>query len=51
MWRRLFDDCKNKQGEEVEQSKKEYTKRLERLGVAKMERSLPVENIPIGNRQ
>ena len=45
MRRRLFEDYNKKQGEEIERFEKEYEEQAERLGVAKAERSLPVENV------
>ena len=39
MWRRLFEDCNKKQGEEIERLRQEYKEQSERLGLATMERS------------
>ena len=45
MWRRLFEDCNKKQGEEIEPLRHKYTERPEQLGLATaIERSLPEGN-------
>ena len=31
IWKRLFEDCNKKQGEEIERLRREYKERLERL--------------------
>ena len=42
MWRRLFEDCNKKHGEEIERLRQENKERSERLGLATaVERSLP----------
>ena len=48
MWSRLFEHCKNKQGE-MEGLRQKHKERSERLGLAiAMERSLPVGMVPRG---
>ena len=47
MWR-LFEDCNEKQGDEVERMRHEYKERSKRLGKAKTELPLPAGNIPRG---
>ena len=34
MWRRVFEDCKKKHGEELERMRQEYNEQSERLGQA-----------------
>ena len=46
MWRRLFEDCNKKQGEELERLRQEYDERSKRLGLTTRERSLPAGSVP-----
>ena len=49
MWRRLVEDCNNKQGEEIERLRQENKERSERLGLATaLERSKPAGNVHRG---
>ena len=45
MWKKLFEDCITKQGEEIERLRREYKERSERLVLEKM---IPARNIPRG---
>ena len=47
MWRKLFDDCNKKQGEEIERLRREYKQRSERLSLtAAVENVKPTRDIP-----
>ena len=47
MWRRLFEDCNKKQGEEIECLRQEYKKRSERLAsTTAVGRTKPARNAP-----
>ena len=47
MWKRLFEDCKKKQGEEIERLRREYKERSERLALTTaVEKVIPTRNIP-----
>ena len=47
MWRRLFEDCKKKQGEEIERLKQDYREQSERLALTTaVERTIPARTIP-----
>ena len=49
MWKKLFEDCNKKQGEEIEHLRREYKERSERLELTKaVERVIPTRNIPRG---
>ena len=49
MWKRLFEDCNKKQGEEIERLRREYKERLERLALTTaVERAIPARNTPRG---
>ena len=49
MWMRLFDDCNEKQGEEIELLRREYKERSERLALTTaVERLITTRNIPRG---
>ena len=49
MWKRLFEDCNKKQGEEIERLRREYKERSERLALTTaVERAIPTRNIPRG---
>ena len=43
MWRKLFEDCNKKQGEEIERLRREYKQRSERLSLtAAVEKVIPI---------
>ena len=47
MWKRLFEDCNKKQGEEIERLRREYKERSERLALTTaVEKVIPTRNIP-----
>ena len=49
VWKRLFEDCNRKQGEEIERLRREYKERSERLALmTAVERVIPTRNIPRG---
>ena len=50
MWKRLFEDCKKKQGEEIERLRrdKERSERLALMLMTAVERVIPTRNIPCG---
>ena len=49
MWKRLFEFCNNKQGEEIEHLRREYKDRLERLTLTTaLERTIPARDVPRG---
>ena len=49
MWKRLFEDCNKKQGEEIERLRREYKERSERLALTTaVERVMPTRIIPRG---
>ena len=49
MWKRQFEDCNKKQGEEIERLRREYKERSERLALTTaVERAIPTRNIPRG---
>ena len=49
MWKKLFEDCNKKQGEEIERLRREYKERSERLALSTaVERVTPTRNIPRG---
>ena len=46
MWKRLFEDCNKKQGEEIERLRREYEERSERLALTTaVERAIPARNV------
>ena len=48
-WKRLFENCNKKQGEEIERLRREYKERSERLALTTdVERVIPTRNIPRG---
>ena len=49
LWKRLCEDCKKKQGEEIERLRQEDKERSERLALATTERPLPAGNVPSGH--
>ena len=49
MWKKLFEDCNNKQGEEIERLRREYKQRSERLSLTTaVEKAIPTRDIPSG---
>ena len=47
MWKKLFEDCDKKQGEEIERLRREYKQRSERLALTTaVEKVIPTRNIP-----
>ena len=49
MWKKLFEDCNKKQGEEIERLRREYKERSERLALSTaVQRVTPTRNIPRG---
>ena len=49
LWKRLFEDCKKKQGDEIERLRREYKERLERLTLTTaVEKGIPARNVPRG---
>ena len=49
VWKRLFEDCNKKRGEEVERLRREYKERSERLALTTaVERAIPTRIIPRG---
>ena len=49
MWKRLFDDCNKKQGEEIERLNRDYKERSERLSLTTaVEKVIPATSIPRG---
>ena len=50
MWKKLFEDCNKKQGEEIKRLSREYKQRSERLALttAAVEKAIPTRNIPRG---
>ena len=49
MWRRLFEDCNKKQGQEIERLRQDYKERSEQMALtAAVEKVIPARNIPRG---
>ena len=49
MWKRLFEDCNKKQGEEIERLRREYKEQSERLALTTaVEKVTPARNVPRG---
>ena len=49
MWKRLFEDCNKKQGEEIERLRREYKERSERLALTTaLTKVIPARSIPRG---
>ena len=49
MWKKLFEDCNKKQGEEIERLRREYKQRSERLSLmTAVEKVIPTRDIPRG---
>ena len=49
MWKKLFEDCNKKQGEEIKRLRREYKERSERLALTTaVEKSMPTRITPSG---
>ena len=49
MWKKLFEDCNKKQGEEIKRLRREYKQRSERLSLTTaVEKAIPTRDIPRG---
>ena len=49
MWKRLFEDCNKKQGEEIERLRRDYKERSERAALTTaVEKAIPARSIPRG---
>ena len=49
MWKRLFENWKKKQGDEIERLTREFEERSERLALTKaVERTMPARDVPRG---
>ena len=49
MWKRLFEDCNKKQGEEIERLRRDYKERSERVALTTaVEKVIPASSIPRG---
>ena len=49
MWRRLFEDCNKKQGQEIERLRQDYKERSEQMALTTaVEKVIPARNIPGG---
>ena len=49
MWKRLFEDCNKKQGEEIESLRRDYKERSERVALTTaVEKGIPARSIPRG---
>ena len=49
MWKKLFEDCNKKKGEEIECLRREYKERSERLALTTaVEKAIPTRNTPRG---
>ena len=49
MWKRLFEDCNKKQGEEIERLRRDYKERSERVALTTaVEKVIPARSIPPG---
>ena len=49
MWRKLFEDCNKKQGQEIERLRQEYKERSEQVALTKaVEKVIPARDIPRG---
>ena len=47
MWRRLFEDCNKKQGQEIERLRQDYKERSEQMALTRaVEKVIPARNIP-----
>ena len=49
MWKRLFEDCNKKKGEEIERLRRDYKERSERVALTTaVEKLIPARSIPCG---
>ena len=49
MWKRLFEDCNKKQGQEIERLRQDYKERSERMALTTaVGKAIPARNIPRG---
>ena len=49
MWKKLFEDCNKKQGEEIERMRRDYKERSERVALTTaVEKVIPARSIPRG---
>ena len=49
MWRKLFEDCNKKQGQEIERLRQEYKEQSEQMALTtSVEKVIPARNIPRG---
>ena len=49
MWKRLFEHCNKKQGEEIERLRRKYRERSERPSLTMaVEKVIPASNVPRG---
>ena len=49
MWKRLFEDCNKKHGDEIERLRREFKERSERLALTTaVERTIPARDVPRG---
>ena len=49
MWRKLFEDCNKKQGQEIERLRQDYKERLEQMALTTaVEKVIPARDIPRG---
>ena len=49
MWKKLFEECTKKQGQEIERLRQEYRERSERLALTTaVEKAIPAKNFPRG---
>ena len=49
MWRKLFEDCNKKQGQEIERLRQDYKERSEQMALTTaVEKVIPARNIPRG---
>ena len=50
MWKRLFEDCNKKQGQEIEPVRQDYKERSERMALTTaVEKVIPAKSIPRGH--
>ena len=49
MWRKLFEDCNKKQGQEIERLRQEYKERSDQVALkTSIEKVIPARDIPRG---
>ena len=49
MWKKLFEDCNKKQGQEIKRLRRKYKERSERLALTTaVEKAIPARNVPRG---